>query len=337
MSNNELKICIVGAGSIGCYIGGRLAATGSDVSFIGRQRLAGEVHQHGLHLTDYLGGDLRVSPDRTNFSTKPDALADADLILVTVKSAATAEVGEMLAAHSKPDAVVISFQNGLNNADVLRESLPQHTVLTGMVQYNVLNRGEGRFHQGSEGGLEADEHEALKPFLPAFEQAGLNLELHADMRAIQWAKLLLNLNNPVNALSGLPLKAELSQRSFRRCVAAAQAECLGLLDEAGITPAKLTPLPPHWLPKLLCVPDGLFKLLANKMLAIDPLARSSMWEDLEAGRRTEVDWINGEVIKLAGQQGRAAPVNAKLIQLIREAENGGKRDWSGDELLAALR
>ena len=85
------------------------------------------------------------------------------------------------------------------------------------------------------------------------------------------------------------------------------------------------------------MPDWLFRILGGKMLAIDPQARSSMWEDLERGRRTEIDWINGEVVRLAESLGQQAPVNRMLIQLIREAEQGGRRDWSGDELLAVLR
>ncbi len=117
-----------------------------------------------------------------------------------------------------------------------------------MVQFNVINRGDGKFHQGSEGGLECEAHQSTEPFLPLFKQSGMGLEQPADFLAVQWAKLLLNLNNPVNALSGLPLKQELSQRDFRRCLAAAQAEALSLLKQADITPAKLTPLPPHWIP-----------------------------------------------------------------------------------------
>lgn len=330
------KICVYGAGSIGCYVGGRLAATGANVNFVGRQRLADEINKNGLHLTDYLGADYSVDAKHIDYSTEPNVAAEADLILVTVKSAATEEVGRLLHPIIRADAIVVSFQNGLHNAEVLSEQLPGRTVLTGMVQYNVLNRGQGAFHQGSEGGLEASSHFALKPFLSAFDKAGLNLELHDNMRSIQWAKLLLNLNNPVNALSGLPLKEELSQRDYRRCVALAQTECLHLLDQAGIKPAKLTPLPPHWIPKLLCVPDWLFRLLANKMLEIDPLARSSMWEDLEAGRRTEIDWINGEVVKLAESLNQTAPINSRLITLIRDAENGGKRDWTGKQMLDEL-
>ncbi|AXQ29798.1 2-dehydropantoate 2-reductase [Solimonas sp. K1W22B-7] len=333
----QAKICIFGAGSIGCYVGGRLAAHGNDVVFIARPRIVEELSASGLHLTDWEGADLRVAAGQLQLATSAQAAADAGLVLVTVKSAATDEVGAELAAVLKPGAVIVSLQNGLHNAEVLRKRLPGRTVLQGMVPFNVLHRGPGAFHHGSEGKLEAEEHPALEPFLGAFEKAGLPLELHAQMLPVLWAKLLLNLNNAVNALSNQPLKAELSQRAYRRCLALAQEELLGLLGSAGVKPAKLTPLPPHWIPKLLGVPDFLFRRLASQMLEIDPLARSSMWEDLQAGRKTEVDYLNGEVVRLAYAQGRHAPVNARLMSLIHQAENGGQREWSGEALLAELR
>lgn len=331
------EICVFGAGSIGCYVGGRLAAGGARVGFIGRERLARETREHGLHLTDWQGADLRVPPSRVNFGSDTAPAARADLVLVTVKSAATADAGATLAPLLKPGAVVISFQNGLHNTEALRERLPGRAVLTGIVEFNVVHRGGGAFHQGSEGGLEVEDHPALAPFLEAFAAAGLPLERHQDMVAVQWGKLLLNLNNAINALSGVPLKEELSQRAFRQCLALAQQEALTLLDAAGLRPAQLTPLPPHLLPRVLGVPDFMFRRAAAKMLAIDPLARSSMWEDLQAGRLTEVDWLNGEVVRFAARLGRAAPVNARLTALVHDAEKGGRRDWGGAELLKELR
>lgn len=330
-------ICIFGAGSIGCYVGGRMAAAGCNVMLIGRERLRLELMHSGLHLTDLLGADLHVKPDALCFVTGADAVADAELVLVTVKSADTVVAGNALAKILKPGTVVISFQNGMGNAKLLREALQQQIVLSGMVQFNVTNRGGGHFHQGSEGALEVEQHPAIEPFIAAFTKAGLPLKQHVDMLHVQWAKLLLNLNNPINALSNLPLKTELSQRAFRKCIALAQTEGLRLMESAGIHPAKLTPLPPNWIPWLLKAPTGLFRLLANKMLAIDPLARSSMWEDLEAGRITEVDWLNGEIVRLAEKMGHQAPVNARLIALIREAETGGERHWSGEDLLKELK
>lgn len=331
-----MTIAVYGAGGIGCYVGGRLAASGSAVTFIGRPRLAAELAEYGLQLTDYLGADVRVPAEQLQYETSPGAAAEADLVLVTVKSAATETAADELAAVLKPGAVVVSFQNGIRNGDILCERLPEQTVLTGMVPFNVLNRGSGAFHQGTEGGLDIQRHPAVAAWTGAFQQAGLPLTEHEDMLAVQWAKLLLNLNNPVNALSDLPLRDELAQRSYRRCLAAAQAETLELLSAKGITPARLMAIPPQRLPGLLRLPDFVFRRLASKMLAIDPLARTSMWEDLQAGRRTEVDYLNGEVVRLAESLDRTAPVNAKLITLIRAAEQGPRRAWSGPDLLAEL-
>ena len=336
MNASRPHICIFGAGSIGCYVGGRLAAAGAHVSFVGRERLAKEIAANGLRLTDYRGADLRLGAADVDYRIDPAIAAEVDLILVTVKSGATAEAGATLARLARPDAVVASFQNGIGNTEILQAALPGRIVLAGMVPFNVIRRGAGHFHQGTEGDLDIQHHAALAPFAESFAKAGLPLHQHADLAPVQWAKLLLNLNNAVNALSGLPLKAELSQRDYRRCFALAQREALALLDAAAIRPAKLTPLPPHWIPSVLRLPDALFRIIAAKMLAIDPLARSSMLDDLDAGRPTEVDWLNGEIVRLAGKLGRPAPVNARLAELVQVAEEGGRRNWPGDELLERL-
>ena len=331
------RICVFGAGSIGCHVGGRLQAAGASVRFIGRARLAQEIAEHGLHLTDYRGTDMQVPAGVVDFQTDPQAAADADLVLVTVKSAATSEAGRELAQIIRPATTVVSFQNGLGHDATLRAVLPDAVVLAGMVQFNVVARGGGAFHQATDGALAVAQHTSLQPFLADFDRAGLPLQQHADMIPVQWAKLLLNLNNAINALSGLPIKQELSQRSYRRCLVLAQREALHLLDAAGIRPSKLTAVPPHWMPHVLALPDALFRRVANAMLAIDPSARGSMWYDLHAGRLTEVDWLNGEVVRLAAKLGREAPVNARLATLVHAAEQGGRRDWPGDELLAQLR
>ncbi|WP_386067653.1 2-dehydropantoate 2-reductase [Tahibacter sp. UC22_41] len=331
------RIAVMGAGSIGCYVGGRLAAAGADVVFIGRERLGRELAAQGLTLSDYRGYRHRLAPPDIDYATAAQPAADAALVLVTVKSAATANAAQELARTLRPDAVVVSLQNGLGNAAVLRDALTTQTVLAGMVPFNVVHGSDGTFHQGTEGELEVEDHARLAPFLAAFTAAGLPLRRHADLLPVQWAKLLLNLNNPINALSDLPLKAQLSQRAYRRCLALAQREGLELLAAAGIAPAQLTRVPAHWIPRVLALPDALFRLVAAGMLAIDPLARSSMWEDLQARRATEVDWINGEIVRLAGRMGRSAPVNAQLVALVHAAEQGGRRRWSGPELLAVLR
>src|ERR1700761_2918889 len=270
------KIFIYGAGSIGCYVGGRLLAGGSDVSFIGRARVADQLRDRGITLSRHDDSRWHAPPERIDVSTDAASAAAADLVLVTVKSAATPTAAAELAGVLRPGTIVVSFQNGVGNADVLRAALPQHTVLEGMVPFNVVERGPGAFHQGSGGELEIRHTPAMQPFVEAFRNAGLPLIQHDDMLPVQWAKLLLNLNNAINALANRPLKEELSQRAYRRCLGMAQEETLTLLGRAGIRPARLTAVPPAWMPRFLGLPDTWFARLARAMLTIDPLARSSM-------------------------------------------------------------
>ncbi len=325
-------IAVFGAGSIGCWIGGRLAAAGADVTLIGRTRMMTDL-ANGLRVSELDGRALTCAP---KLATDPQAATAADLVLVTVKSAQTAEAGAALHRVLPDTAIVVSLQNGIRNADVLRAALPGRRVLSAMVPFNVVRRAPGAYHRASDGVLRVEADAAAMPLTEACRVAGLPIEARRDMPAVQWAKLVMNLNNAINALSGLPLATELAQRAFRRCLAAAQREALDVLGRARQDIAKLTAIPARWMPGLLEVPDPVFRLLAGRVVAIDPHARSSMWDDFEANRPTEIDHLQGEVVTLAERHGVATPVNRTLIRLVREAEAGGKRDFTGDQLRAAL-
>ena len=210
------------------------------------------------------------------------------------------------------------------------------TVLAGMVPFNVVQLPEGGLHRGTEGEMMVEASPALAPWHAAFSAAHAPLVERADFAEVQWGKLLLNLNNPVNALSGLPLKTELSQRAYRRCLALLIDEARVVLRAAGIHPAKVARVGPGLLPTLLRLPDALFTRVAAAMLRIDPQARSSMWEDLQAGRRTEVDYLNGAVVKLAQSLGLNSPANARMVALMRAAEAGTQPALSGSDLWRAL-
>ncbi|HEX8883545.1 MAG TPA: 2-dehydropantoate 2-reductase [Noviherbaspirillum sp.] len=330
-------IAIFGAGSIGAFIGGALIAGGADVVLIGRARVAERIARHGLAISDMDGRRFELPAERVRYSEDPAALAGAGLTLVTVKSADTAAAAQALATHAAAGAVVVSLQNGIGNADVLRRALPGRQVLAGMVPFNVVQTGDGRFHRGTEGSLMVEASPALTPWLPDFEAAGLPLLQQADFSSVQWGKLLLNLNNAINALSGLPLKAQLSQRDYRRCLALLMDEALAALRAAGIEPAQVAKVAPARLPRLLRLPDWLYKRLASASLRIDPEARSSMWEDLQAGRRTEVDYLNGAVVNLAQSVGLDAVANQRITELVHAAERGERAAMTGADLLAALR
>ena len=323
MASQARTIAIAGAGSIGCYVGGCLALAGRKVVFLGRGRIVEAMRESGLRVSDLDGRDRCIEARAIAATDDPAAaLAGADVILVTVKSGATAEIAGPIAAHGRPDAVVVSLQNGVDNADRLRAALPGRRVLSGMVMFNVVQSPDGdaplRVHRASKGEVMIDD--GVDGLVDLLDVDGLAVEARADMKAVQWSKLLMNLNNALVALSDLPLARQLADRSWRVILAAQIGEALAAMRAAGIVPARITGLPPALLPKVLRLPDWLFGLLARRMLAIDPEARSSMWDDLKRGRLTEIDELQGAVIRLAKQTGSPTPVNERVKALVRQAE-----------------
>ena len=328
-----MNFIVLGAGAIGCYVGGRLAAQGHPVCLVGRARTLEPIAHQGLRVTDLDGHDQRVPPTALRMATTvADAVPRArSVVLLCVKSGATASVARELAAACPPGTPVLSLQNGVDNVVQLAALAPDLRVLAGMVPYNVVLRGD-HVHRATAGHLQLQRDEVTEALLPAFNAAGLATVLPHDIRAVQWGKLLLNLNNPVNALSNLPLREELLDRDCRTVFAALQSEALTVMARAGIAPAQVTAVPPRLLPRVLRLPNWLFTRLARRMLQIDAQARSSMWDDLEAGRVTEIDAISGAVVRLAAAQGLAAPLNAKMCELL----GGPRQRLSGAQMRAAL-
>jgi 2-dehydropantoate 2-reductase len=319
---NSRRVAVLGAGNIGCFVGGMLARGGHRVALVARPRVIDAIRRNGLRLTSADGVDDVVSADRLTLSETSDALADADVILVTVKSTDTAEAADLIARHGAPRAIVISLQNGVSNADVLRGKLPGRAVLAGMVPFNVQGLGEGRFHRATSGDIVVARDAANTA--ATLSVAGLKLRATDDIAAVQWGKLVLNLNNALNALSGLPVRAQVAQRPWRQVMADQWAEALGVLRVANIRIISATPVPATWTPFLLRMPDTLFEAVLGRAMTIDPSARSSMSDDLLRGRHTEIDFLQGVIVDLAQKHGRDAPLSRRVVSLIKQAEAAGK-------------
>jgi 2-dehydropantoate 2-reductase len=329
------EVLVMGAGTIGCFVGGSLAAAGVPVTFVGRPRVLQSLAAHGLTLTDLEGGAHRLPAASLRLSEQIPVGATPALVLLCVKSGATAEAAAELAFALPAGTLVVSLQNGVSNCAAASKAGPTLDVLPGMVPYNVAEVGPGAFHRGTAGRLAARDDPSLRPWLPVFERAGIPIELHADLLPVQWGKLLLNLNNPVNALSGLPLRDQLMQRGYRRCFAALIDEALSVLGSAGIAPAQVAAVPARRLPTVLRLPDWLFRIVAARMLRIDAKARSSMADDLALGRRTEIDALSGEVVRLARDHDVEAPRNARMSALLEDWPRQPRR-WTSRQLQDAL-
>jgi 2-dehydropantoate 2-reductase len=315
-------IAIAGAGSIGCFVGGLLRAAGGDIALLARPRLIQEIEANGLRLTGFDGLDRTVGADQLRLSQDPAILGGAGVVLVTVKSADSAEIADVIAKHAPFDAIIISLQNGVGNTAVLRERLPGRRVLGGMVPFNVMAIGEGRFHRATSGDIMIERDDAATA--EQLSVPDLRLRMTSDIAAVQWGKLLVNLNNALNALSGLTLLEQLAQRPWRRLLANQMAEGLTALTANGVRPASPTPIPSRLTPHLLRLPDVIFNRLLGPTMKIDPQARSSMWEDLQRGRRTEIDHLQGVITAIADRHGLSVPLSRRIVALVKSAEAEGK-------------
>ena len=333
-----MNFIILGAGAIGCYVGARLALSGQRVTFVGRPRVMDALAANGLTVSDLDGFSGHLAGAALRLATSPRDISLTDqptVILLCVKGGATLAAAQEIAQVCKPGSTIVSLQNGVDNVARIQAGAPQMQVLAGMVPYNVVMNELSRVHRASAGNLNIARSPISEQFAPLFNAAGLPTELIDDMRAVQWGKLLLNLNNPVNALSELPLQAQLQDRSLRRVFADLQSEALAVMARAGITPAQITPVTPRALPHLLRLPNWLFTRVAARMLRMDAKARSSMADDLSQGRVTEIDDLCGAVVRLARAHGLAAPLNEAMCQLV--ATHAPGHAVSGEQMRKMLK
>lgn len=339
------KVAVMGAGSIGCYLAGWLAAA-ADITLIGRPALVDAIGREGLTVTDLAGRTRTVPPHSLTLATEPSAVVGADYVLLTTKTVDLTAATQQIAPYLQHDSVVISFQNGLRNASAIDEALAgafpsrasRPLVLSGMVPFNVVRTADAHWTQTNSGRPVAKDHPRIDPFVRVAQGGGLRIEVDPDMRAVLFGKLLLNLNNAVNALTGLPLAVELRDRDCRHVLAACQDEALALARRVGVTPKRMTPLPAAAMPSLLRSPTPVFTNLARATLKVAPTARSSMADDLDAGRPTEIDELQGFVVQFGANHGAAAPVSARIVDLVREAEAAGpdRHRWTGAQLRRAV-
>jgi 2-dehydropantoate 2-reductase len=336
--NDKPKIAIVGAGSIGCYVGARLLLANQDVKFLGRESLGQTVRAKGLTVTSLDGERKLISSEKINWSHDISDLKDCKIFLICVKSAQTEDIGRQLSKVAKAGSLIISLQNGLSNTTLLKKHLSDSLVLAGLVVFNVIPLGENHYKVATSGPIQIEKNERASEFVKLLNISSIACHSVEHIESVQWSKLILNLNNSVNALTGLTLKEQLENRHLRILIAQMTSEALGILNSAGIKPAKMTAVPVGLLPAIFRLPTWLFKIVAASQIKIDPSARTSMWQDLDRQRTTEIDYLNGEIVRLAKSLGKRAPLNEKIIDLVKQAETQkrGSPRYSPKNLLSLV-
>lgn len=264
-------------------------------------------------------------------------MAGADIVALCVKSQDTQTAAQQILEHA-PRAAVVSFQNGIRNPETLRAVLPEENIVPAIVPFNVTPTQPGAFHCGTAGDLVVQSHPAIEPLVSALESSGQGVRAATDIIGEQWAKMIVNLNNGLNTLTGGTLRDGLLQRDYRRALAKSVEEALQIAGANGVEVGQFNGRSPNALMKTLRLPNIAYRLIMQTIVKIDAKARSSMLDDLEAGRVSEIDYLQGEIVRRAVEVGLSAPNNAAILAAVKGAfARGQSPRLSGTEILTLLK
>ncbi len=309
-------IVIHGAGSIGAYVGLAWQLAGGDVRLLGRPWLADAAQSAGhLALSDYAGHSAEVAVADLHITSDPAVLAEAGLVVLAIKATALEGAIAELKAHCPPTTPIVALQNGIGPLEKLRAALPDHKVLGGVVTHNVVVIGGHRFHKATAGNIVVEASPALGLLESVAHSRFAPVAFSDDFASVRWGKLLINLNNAVNAASGMGLRAQFLDPKWRAMTVGAIREGMKVARAEGIRPAPTGVVSPQRLALMLSLPQWLLERLPL-LAKIDAKARSSMADDVAAGKPTEVAFLNGAIADLGRRHGIATPVNDDLVARI---------------------
>lgn len=330
----KTRIGILGAGSIGCYLGGMLAAKGCDVVFIGREALQQDTQNHGLTLSHFSRDTLTLSPYQLRVETSVEALSDRTVILLCTKSQDTELAAKSLNQVILPEAHIISCQNGISNVPILQELLGEkiQRISGAIIPFNVTRTAPAQYHCGTDGAIRF-EQDIPHDMQLAFAEANQAYLCGGNFKGDQWAKLLVNLNNALNTLNGGTLRECFAQKHYRFAFAAIVEEGLKIANAHNIEIGHYNGRTPSALLKTLRLPNWGYQLIMRLIVKMDAKARSSMLDDLESGRVSEIDYLQGEIIRQAEAIGLTAPHNQAILQAVNLAfEKGYSPKLSGKDI-----
>lgn len=330
MAKENHNHLVFGAGLIGSYIGAVLSKQANQVHLFGRQD---EYCEKALHISDYLGEKANLMPVIYPLKTLMIKTHYSFLWLCVKCSSIQQAIVDMKPLLAQ-DTIILCCQNGLDSNEIVKQAFPENRVLQVMVSFNVAQLGKDRFHKSTEGNLTIESNLPSDTILKNYSCDLLPIQLSTSMSSVMWAKLQLNLSNSVNALSDIPVKSMLEDRAYRKLIAGLMKELLKVCEALDIALPRMTAVPAKLVPIVLALPNFAFKRIAQKMLSIDPYARTSMWHDLTQNKTTEIDFLNGKVVEYGAGLGVPTPLNKKIVWLVKQAEKGElKIGLSGKTLL----
>jgi 2-dehydropantoate 2-reductase len=310
MDGNFQRIAVVGAGAVGSFYGILLARAGQRVVLIGRPAHVAALSQNGLEL--HRSG--RVETVHVEASTELSAVRDADLVLLCVKSNDTETAARALAPHLAPDALVLSLQNGVDNPAAIARHVTQPVIASVVYVAVALPKpgvvehyGRGELVIGPLAGASALDtalRKRLEQVVACFARAQVPVRISSDVMTELWSKLLVNCAyNAISALAQAPYGRMVEQAPIRALQEAVVREVVAVAAAEGID------LP---LPAALEATERIARTMSSQL--------SSTAQDLARGKPSEIDHLNGTIVRLGERHGVATPANQALYALVKLVE-----------------
>ena len=292
-----MRFAIMGAGAVGCYYGARLALAGHDVVLIGRPALVEAVRADGLRLE--MGGETRTAAVEAD--EHPSGIAGADVVLFCVKSGDTETAAGAILPHLDPRARVLVLQNGVSNSETLERVLDRH-VVTAAVYVASRMAGHGTVRHEGRGDLAIGGPGAAQ-IAEVLDAAGIATAVSDDVMASLWEKLVINcVLNPLSAVTRLPYGRIIAEEGLPALMEDVAREALAVARAEGHAVSE------HVLDVVRSIPEAM------------PDQVSSTAQDILRGRATEIEHLNGEVVRRAARHGIAVPHNRTLYLMTKLAE-----------------
>ena len=294
-----MRIAVMGAGAVGCYYGGMLARAGHAVVLVGRPQHVAAIERDGLLL------DTQTFREHVALAAGTDAggVAGAQLVLCCVKSTDTAAAAAAMAPHLAADAIVLSLQNGVDNADRLQALLGRE-VLPAVVYVAAEMAGPGHVRHRGRGELVIGPSPQGAELARLFAAAGVPVQVSDNVAGALWAKLIINCAyNALSAITQLPYGRIVEGAGVDQVMRDIVAECLAVAQAEGVA-----------------LPGDIHQAVADIVRTM-PGQLSSTAQDLARGKRSEIDHLNGYVLRRGEALGIATPVNRVLHALVRLLEN----------------
>lgn len=299
-----MKIAIIGSGAMGSLFGGKLSAAGNEVVLYDINKAhVDAVNKDGLKIETLSTGEISVV--RPSATSDPDKVRDADIFIVFVKSTATEAVASSFKAFAGPHTIVVTLQNGVGNEDILKKYFGPSNTAAGVTSQGATFVGPGHIKHAGTGPthlcMSDKNNDKLKPFINALTQADFETIADNDIVSLVWSKLVINVGiNALTALTGLLNGELLDYPGTKELMKDLVSETLVVCDKAGI---KLTHANP--LETVYSVAEKTGK------------NRSSMLQDFDRGSMTEIDFINGAIVREAEKYGIDVPVNKTITNLVK--------------------